>query len=191
MIKTIFGIIAVILTFIGYVPYIWSIIKGNTKPHIYSWLVWLLDAFIIFALQITYGAGASAFVMLAVGLLCLTVLILTIVKKGKSEIKLVDSIFLIFALIALAIWLLAKQPLVSALLITFVDLFGFVPTVRKSWHKPHSENAYFYTINALRFTLALVALQEYSIITIIYPAVWLVANGLFAIMLIARQKLVK
>lgn len=191
MVKTILGITAVILTFVGYSPYIWSIVKGKTKPHIYTWLVWMLDAFIIFALQITHGAGIGAFTTLAAGLLCLTVLVLTLAKKGKSEIKPIDTVFLVLAFIALAIWLFAKQPLVSALLITSVDLLGFVPTVRKSWYKPYSENVYFYIINSLRFVLALAALQEYSIITIIYPGVWLTVGGLFALMLVVRRKLVK
>lgn len=186
--KTTVGLVAVFLTFAGYVPYIRSILKNKTKPHIYSWFVWILDAFIIFALQITHGAGTGAFVTLAAGLMCLTVLVLTIIKKGKSEITLIDTIFLILACIALIIWLLAKQPLVSALLITSVDLLGLIPTVRKSWYKPYSETPYFYVLNTLRFALTLAALQEYSIITVLYPGVWLITNGLFTLMLVARRK---
>lgn len=185
--KTIVGLIAVTLTFIGYVPYIWTIVKGKTKPHIYSWLVWVLNAFIIFALQITHGAGAGAFVTLAAGLMCLTVLILTVVRKGKSDITLTDTIFLSLALVALVIWLFAKQPLLSAVLVMAVDLLGFVPTIRKSWIKPFSETPIFYGINTFRFALTLVALQEYSIITVLYPGVWFLGNGLFTLMLLARR----
>lgn len=187
-IKALLSLAAIVFTFVSYLPYLLSIGKKQTKPHIYSWLVWLLDAFIIFALQITHGAGTGAYVTLAAGLMCLLVLILTITKKGKSEITHLDTFFLILAIIALGIWLFAKQPLISALLITFVDFLGFVPTVRKSWKKPFSETPYFYAINTLRFVLAIVALQEYSIITIIYPGVWLVANGLFTTMLLVRRK---
>lgn len=188
-IKTIFGITAIILTFVGYVPYIWSILKKKTKPHIYSWLVWVLDAFIIFVLQITNGAGIGAYTTLATGFLCLFVLVLTLINKEKSEIKPVDTFFLTLALIALVIWLFAKQPLVSALLITFVDLLGFVPTIRKSWNKPFSENIFFYMMNTLRFALAFFALQQYSFITTIYPGIWFVVISLFTLMLVVRRKL--
>lgn len=188
-IKTIFGITAIILTFVGYVPYIWSILKKKTKPHIYSWLVWVLDAFIIFVLQITHGAGIGAYTTLATGFLCLFVLVLTLINKEKSEIKPVDTFFLTLALIALVIWLFAKQPLVSALLITFVDLLGFVPTIRKSWNKPFSENIFFYMMNTLRFALAFLALQQYSLITTIYPGIWFVVISLFTLMLVVRRKL--
>ena len=188
-IKTIFGITAIILTFVGYVPYIWSILKKKTKPHLYSWLVWVLDAFIIFVLQVTHGAGIGAYTTLAAGFLCLLVLVLTLINKGKSEIKPVDTFFLTLALIALVIWLFAKQPLVSALLITVVDLLGFVPTIRKSWNNPFSENIFFYIMNTLRFALAFFAMQQYSIITAIYPVIWFVVISLFSLMLVVRRKL--
>jgi len=189
-VKTILGIVAVIMTFVGYVPYISSIVKGKTKPHIYSWLVWSLDAFIIFILQITHGAGTGAFVTLAAGLMCSTVLVLTFIRKNKSAITTTDTTFLIFACIALAVWLFAKQPLISALLITLVDALGFIPTIRKSWIKPYSENITFYIIITIRFAFALIAVQNYSIITLLYPGVWFVANGLFLIMLTIRRKTV-
>jgi len=33
--KNIIGIIATLLVFIGYIPYIKDIVKGKTKPHIF------------------------------------------------------------------------------------------------------------------------------------------------------------
>lgn len=189
-IKTILSLIAVILTFVGYFPYIRSIVKKQTKPHIYSWFTWSLDGFIIFGLQITHGAGPGSFVALAAGILALTVLILTILNKGKRDVTVTDTVFLVMALLALVIWLFAKQPLISAILIMTVDVLGFLPTVRKSWHKPFTENVSFYAINTVRFAIALVALQAYSIITVLYPGVWLIGNGLFTIMLVTRRKFV-
>lgn len=187
-IKELLSVIAVILTFAGYVPYIRSVIAKQTKPHVYSWFIWSLDGFIIFGLQITHGAGPGSFVALSAGLLALIVLILTIFNKGKRDITVTDTVFTALALIALVIWLFAKQPLISTILIMTVDVFGFVPTVRKSWHNPRSENLTFYVINTIRFAIALAALEEYSIITVLYPGVWVIGNALFTIMLAARRK---
>jgi hypothetical protein len=189
-IKTILSLIAVILTFVGYAPYIRSLAKNHTKPHIYSWFIWSLDGFIIFALQFTHGAGPGSFVVLAASLLALTVLFLTILNKGKRDITLIDTIFTVLALLALIVWLFAKQPLISVILIMIVDVLGFLPTVRKSWHGPFTENAAFYAINVMRFAMALTALQAYSIITALYPAVWLIINALFTVMLVLRRKVI-
>jgi len=49
--KNILGIIATVLVFIGYIPYLRDIVKGKTKPHIYSWFLWCFVTLIAFALQ--------------------------------------------------------------------------------------------------------------------------------------------
>ncbi len=46
--KEIIGGIAVALTFIAYIPYYRDILKGKTRPHIYSWSLWgLLTVLIV------------------------------------------------------------------------------------------------------------------------------------------------
>lgn len=188
--KPLLSTLAIMLTFIGYVPYIRSILQKKTTPHLYSWCIWTLDGLIIFALQITHGAGAGSFVALSATLLSLTVVILTLLGKAKQDITTTDKIFSGTALIALALWVFAKQPILSSILIMIVDIFAFVPTVRKSWNKPHSENPMFYAINVVRFGFAFMALQEYTIITLLYPAIWFVGNIFFTAMLLIRRKLI-
>ncbi len=186
--KSVIGIIATLLVLVGYIPYVRDIIKGKTKPHIYSWFLWGFVTLIAFALQASDNAGTGSLVTLAAGLMCLVVIALGFIYKSKVEITRTDTLFLILAFIALGLWLLAKQPTLSAILITLVDLFGFAPTVRKSWNRPHSETLSFYFLNTLRFALAVFSLQHYSIITTLYPSTWLLANGLFGLVLVIRRK---
>lgn len=186
--KNILGFIATALVLIGYIPYLRDIVKKKTKPHIYSWLLWSFVTFIAFALQVSGGAGSGAFVTLAAALMCFAVIILGFIYKSQVEIVKLDTVFLILAVLALCLWLIAKQPVLSIILTTLVDLFAFAPTVRKSWNKPYSETLVFYYLNSLRFGLATAALQRYTIITALYPITWLIANSLFALMLLSRRK---
>ena len=39
-IKNLLGFVATFLVLVGYIPYLRDIIKGKTKPHIYSWFLW-------------------------------------------------------------------------------------------------------------------------------------------------------
>ena len=187
-IKTLLGLVATALVFIGYIPYLRDIVKGKTKPHVYSWFLWSFVTLIAFALQISGGAGTGAFVTLAAAVMCIAVIVLGFIHKSQVKIVWVDTLFLILAVVALLLWLVAKQPVLSAILTTLIDLLGFAPTVRKSWNNPHSETLSFYWLNTFRFGLALIALQNYSIITALYPITWLTANGLFALMLVLRRK---
>ncbi len=188
MLKTGIGIIAVLLTFIGYIPYLRDILKGKTKPHIYSWFLWGFVTIIVFALQVSDNAGVGALVTLAAALMCFVVIFLGKKYGNISKITLSDKIFLSLALVTLGLWIFAKQPLLSAILATTIDVLGFVPTIRKSWNEPFSETLPFYYLNTLRFGLALYSLGKYTIITALYPIMWLLANGLFAIMLNIRRK---
>ncbi len=67
-------------------------------------------------------------------------------------------------------------------------MLAFIPTVRKSWHKPYTETLSLYVTNTLRFTLALLAVQEYTVLSALWIVVWAASNALFSIMLIVRRR---
>jgi hypothetical protein len=187
-IKNAIGILAVILVFVGYIPYFRDILKGKTIPHIYSWALWGFVTLIVFALQLSAGAGVASYVTLAVALMCTTVAVMALRQKAKWDITVSDKIFFTLALLSVVIWLVAKQPVISAILTALIDVFGFMPTIRKSWNKPHTETLSMYALNSFRFVLAIIAIQQYSIITLAYPVTWCIMNALFAIMLGIRRK---
>ncbi len=191
MFKMVVGAIAIVLTLIAYVPYIKDIVVGKTKPHIYSWISWFLTGGIVFALQLSNNAGSGAFVTLAAELACALVIYLTVKHKVSSKITNTDKAFILLSLIALGFWLIAKQPIISAILLTLTDLLALAPTIRKSWTAPHSETLSFYFLNILRFGLAVVALSNYTAVTVLYPATWFMANALFVCMLVFRRKTLK
>lgn len=186
-IKNLIGLVAIFLTFFGYIPYIKDTIKGKTHPHVYSWFLWASISAIAFALQISHGAGIGGFVTLAAAIVCYVICFFGI-RSGIKDITKSDTVFLILTLIALVIWLFAKQPVFSVILLSVTEMLAFIPTIRKSWHKPHTETLSSYIMNTFRFTLGILALKQYSIITSLYPFTWLIANGLFSILLILRRK---
>lgn len=185
--KQIIGAVAVALTFIAYIPYYRDILKGKTHPHVYSWSLWGLLTVLIVALQIKGGAGPATWVTASAGLLCLGVVALSL-KIGKKDIILSDTITAILSLIAIGFWLLANQPIVSIILVVIADTLAFIPTVRKSWNQPHAETLSLYITNALRFTLALLAVEHYTILSSLWLVAWAAMNGLFSIMLIIRRR---
>lgn len=189
-IKAVLSIIAIILTFIAYIPYLRDIVKKKTHPHIYSWLIWGLVASIAFGLQVSGGAGVGAWVMLVVAMLNIAIFIFGF-KYGTKDITKTDTVFLLLALFALFLWLIVKQPVLSVILDTSISIIGLGPTVRKSWNRPHSETLFLWELNSFRHVLTIFALQNYSIVTWLYPGAWIVANALFSIMLIIRRRQVE
>ena len=186
-IKLIIGIIAVILTFVGYTPYIKDIFKGTTKPHVFSWFIWGLVTAIIFSLQISAGAGFGAFVTLSVSIISFFIFFKGL-KGGDKNIAKIDIVFLVLALLAIPLWLIIEQPILSIILLSAIDMLAFFPTIRKSWNQPYSETLSLYVITAFRHGLSIIALAEYNVVTYLFPATWVFANIFFAILLIVRRK---
>ncbi|MES2088091.1 MAG: hypothetical protein V4467_03830 [Patescibacteria group bacterium] len=188
--KIIISLVAVTLVFVGYAPYIRDTVKGKTVPHIFSWLVWTLAVTISWALQISGGAGVGAWTTGVTATICFIVLLLSI-RNGNKEITKLDLAFLFLALTSLALWIFAKQPVLSVILIVSTDVFGFFPTIRKSWKEPHSETLFMYQITTIRHGLSIFALQQFNILTLLYPITWVLANLAFSVMLMIRRAMLK
>ncbi|HBU66816.1 hypothetical protein A2467_02600 [Candidatus Nomurabacteria bacterium RIFOXYC2_FULL_36_8] len=173
--------------FVGYIPYIKDTINNKTIPHTFTWLIWVFTVGITFALQVKGGAGIGSLVTLVLFIVCFYIFILGLYKKNK-DITWLDIIFLIFSLIALLLWLVAKQPVLSIVIIVIVDVLAFVPTIRKSWNNPHSETLSLFEIVTIRHALSIFALQQYNILTYLSPVASTLANLIFVIILIVRRK---
>jgi len=186
-IKMILSLTAIALTLLGYWPYLKDTINKKTTPHIYTWFIWGLVTAIAYGLQVNAGAGIGSWVTLAVAVVCFIIFGFGL-KNGNRDITKSDTSFFILSILAMFLWLIAKQPLFSVLLVSLIDMLGFIPTIRKSWKNPFSETLISYEINSVRHGLSILALQEYNIVTWLYPATWVFANGLFSLMLIIRRR---
>lgn len=185
--KTILGAIAVAMALVSYVPYVRDIFLGKTKPHAFSWLVWASLTGIAFFGQVSDDGGAGTWVTGFTALVCLAIFALAL-TKGENQITISDTLSLAGAIIAGVLWYITKDPLGSVILITIIDAFGFYPTFRKSYYKPNEETSITYSLSGLKFVVALFALENYTIVTWLYPASLVVMNLAFVGMQMVRRK---
>lgn len=184
--KVLISIAAVALAFIGYIPYVYNILKKKTTPHSFTWLISTISGFTLYALQVFGGGGIGAWSLLAASIICLVIFILSL-RIGDKDITRSDIIFLILALISLVLWLVVKQPILSLLLLNTVEILGFVPTVRKSWNNPYSETLFLYEICIVRHGISILALQQFNILTVLTPALWTIVNIVITVILVIRR----
>jgi hypothetical protein len=185
--KHFFGLVATILVFVAYVPYVKHVLSGKTKPHVYSWFIWGLLSVLVAALQFQKGAGSGAWMTLAAGLVSFLVFFLGL-PNGKKDITKIDTGIFIAALFAAGIWLLAERPLTSMLLLVGAGVLGSIPTFRKSWHKPHEETLIYWSISPIRHGLSIFAITSYNTITMLNPLTWVVVNTCMSLLLIIRRR---
>ncbi|HEY4963493.1 MAG TPA: hypothetical protein VIH90_02235 [Candidatus Saccharimonadales bacterium] len=186
-IKVVISFIATAIAVISYAPYIRDIRSGKTKPHGFSWLIWALLAYVAGFAQLAAGGGFGAMVALVTATISLWIAFISI--KGKSvKITRSDWVSLGFALVAIPVWAVTKQPLLAVIIVSVIDIVGFWPTIRKSHSDPHKETVSTYSLSTLKHVLTVVAQQEYNLTTVLYPASLAVMTGGFVAMLIVRKK---
>jgi hypothetical protein len=185
----IWGIISIVLAVVSLAPYLWSTIKGKTKPHIFTWIIWTLLTAIAFLLQYTEGAGAGAWSGLVSTLFCIAVLIASI-KYGEKHITRSDWIVFLAALAAIPIWLLTKNAALAAVWVTAIDAAGFIPTMRKSWIKPYEEMVTTHGLSLFKHITVLFAVQDVHFATIFYSWGMLVMNGVLVALILIRRRII-
>lgn len=186
--KTLLAGVATLIAIYSYIPYFRDIMKGKTKPHAFSWLVWFLLTAIAFVAQLSDGGGVGSYVNAFTAFVAFFIFV-TAIFRGEKDITRSDWACLIGAFVAIGLWILTSQPLLSVILISVIDAIGFLPTFRKSYYKPHQETMQTFVLSSLKYGVAIFALENYSLITILYPASLILMNSLFVAMLVSRRKL--
>jgi hypothetical protein len=185
--KDIWGALSAILVFIGSVSYVGSTIKGGTRPHAFSWFIWGISGTIVSAAQYIKHAGAGDWVIWSDVILCFVVAGLA-ARQGDKNVTRPDWLILSAALLAAPIWYATDTPLTAVVIIATIDFLGFVPTLRKSYAKPHDEKALSFGLYSAAFFASLLASENYNVATVLYPALMAACNFSMALMLLWRRK---
>ncbi|RDH80691.1 MAG: hypothetical protein DIZ80_16830 [endosymbiont of Galathealinum brachiosum] len=189
--KEILSAIAIIITFIAFLPYIISILKGKTKPHVFSWLIWGITTFIVFLAQLEANGGVGAWPIGVSGVITLFIALLAFIKKADIKITRMDWVFFVSAISSLPFWFYTSNPLWAVIILTTVDISGFAPTVRKTYNDPYSESLLFFMLFAIRNILVITALETLSVTTTLFPAVIALACFSLIIMILYRRLEIK
>lgn len=185
--KELIGFIATIIAIYAYWPYLLGILKGRTKPHIFSWILWGFLMGVACAAQISEGAGPGAWVTGYFSVSSLAIALLAI-RKGERHIMRSDWATFVLALAAIPLWLATDDPLGAVILVSGIDILAFVPTIRKSWRKPDEEVAQTYVLCVASLGLSILALESANLVTVLYPAVLVIMNGLLSLIILVRRK---
>jgi hypothetical protein len=186
--KELLSAAALVLTFVIFVPYIRSIRGGRTRPHVFSWIIWGLGTFVVFLAQLAGGGGIGAWPIGVSGLITFYVAWLAWTHRADTAITRGDRMFLLAALAAIPAWVFTADPLWAVVILTVVDMAGFGPTFRSAWVSPQTERAGFYALAGLRNLLVVLALEHYSVTTVLFPAMVGVGSLLLAGLIAFRRR---
>lgn len=186
-IKTFFGLLAACVALVNYLPYLVGVIKKTLKPHAFSWIIWTLMTSITFLAQISDGAGAGAW---ATGATAITLFVVAIfsLKNGGYRITKTDKLSFAGALTAIPIWFITGDPLWAVIVVVIIESLGFFPTYRKAFSHPHVESMTAFFLTILKYSLALLALEKYTLTTTLFPIALIILSSVLLTEIYWRRK---
>ncbi len=185
-VQDILGYIASFMAIAMYCFYILMMVKGRTRPHLLSWVLWSILSGIGFLAQLAGGAGIGAYALGFTAASCVVISALGI-KYGEKGITRGDWLCFAGALAAIILWLVTSDPLWSLILVVAIDAAAFWPTIRKTWIRPYTEPMTTYALSIVKFSFAIAALEQFNIVTLLYPAYLMAMNVFFVVMLVVRR----
>jgi hypothetical protein len=184
--------LAILISVPTYVIYFRKIYQRSATPHVVTWLVLSFLTLSAAVLQFSKGAGWGAAPIFAAGAMNGVIAHIAWRRRYQpgynTNVTQLDVVCGALAVLAWVVWLFANQPVLAVNALAAASLLAFWPTIRKSWHAPFSEPVQKYILSTVRYSLATVAVEQFTYVTAIYPALWIAVNGLFVAMLVVRQR---
>jgi hypothetical protein len=183
--KLLFGILSIIPAVIAYFFYFRDMLRGKTKPHAFSWLIWGLLAGNGFLAQVSAHAGIGAWVTGLTAVASLTIFCFAL-KIGATKPTFFDWMLLGLALSGLLLLFVVKNEEVALGLTLLALAAGFAMNIRKAYRLPLEESAISFWLNALKFVPAIFALAHITFLTAGYPLTAALGNAAVALVVQLR-----
>lgn len=183
------AILSAIFILAAYYPYLRDMFRGATKPHAYTWLVWLLTQGTA-TVAVWRGGGAWGIVGIGASTLLVAVVFVLSLRYGTRDITRSDTFALFAAIVAIVVWWQLANPVAAVLMVSAIDAIGYIPTYRKSYKDPWSETLSFWVAQFVGNALAIVALSSYNLLTVTYLATLFTANVVLFSLCFARRPFV-
>ena len=181
---TFFAIAGAVVNFAGGLSYVRAILKGEATPNRVTWFLWALVPLIAGSAQLRSGVGISALVVMSVGASPACVVLASfIAKTGSWKLGPFDYACGACSLAALALWAISGDPVVAIALSILGDAAAALPTLRKAWIAPATEDRPAYVLALLGMVLGMLSVQEATFAGYAFNLYLLLASGVLVVIL--------
>ena len=185
--KAIFGLIAGIVSVFCYIPYIITTIKGTTRPNIATWSTWMILSIVVTSSSFAAGAFNTLWVPLC-GVIGQGTIALLAIQRGKANWSKFDMICLFCVGLGLVFWWHFSSPMIALTMTLAVDLIGVLPTFKKSYQEPESENLLTWILYLLSSIFLILSVESWTWTLGLFP-IYLFTVNFIIVFLLLREKL--
>lgn len=182
----ILGLAAGLIGVLDTIPYVRDTLRGSTRPHRGTWLIWGVLAVVASLSQ--YADGASWSLVMAGVQAVLTSLVFGLsIRRGEGGVSRADITMIAIAGGGVIGWIAADEPLVATACVVAADLIGAGLMVPKTYRDPHSETLITFAFASVGGALAAGAVGAIDVSLLLYPVYYCVINGAIALLIWERR----
>ncbi len=180
------GALAGLVGVVGTIPYIRDSLRGSTRPHRGTWLIWGVLALVVCVSQRADGASWSL-LMAGTHVVLNAAVLLFAVRLGRGGVSPADAALIAVAGAGVAGWLVVDEPVVATACVVAADLIATGMMLPKTWRDPGSETLSTFALASLGGALAAGSVGALEPALLLYPAYYCLANGALALLIRARR----
>lgn len=183
------GQIAGALALLGFVSYVVAILRRQTRPSRATWWIWTIVGVVLCASYLSSGATVTIWVPISYALGPLVAAMLSL-HYGEGGWTRFDRACFLGTGASLALWAVVRSPIIPLTMNIVIDLLGALPTLRKTFDDPDSEDRLAWLLFFVANTLNLLAISRWSFSIVLYPLYLFALNGVMVALLVRPRAVV-
>jgi hypothetical protein len=184
----ILGLLAAAVGVADTIPYVRDTVRGATRPHRGTWLIWGVLAVVVCLSQYADGASWSLVMAAVQAVLTCGIFVLSI-RWGVGGLSRTDRLLIAIAAGGVVAWLVAGEPLVATACVIVADVLAAAMMVPKTYREPESETLVTFALASVGGGLAAGAVGALDASLLLYPVYYCVVNGALALLIcVARAR---
>ncbi|MGD0062348.1 MAG: hypothetical protein ABSB76_02795 [Streptosporangiaceae bacterium] len=186
-IAPVLGLLAGVVSIADTVPYVRDTVRGTTRPHRGTWLIWSVLAIVACLSQRADGASWSIVMAASQAVLTSTIFLLS-TRHGEGGLSPADVLMIALAGGGVVGWVVADEPVIAIACVVAADLIGVAMMVPKIYRDPGSETLATFALASLSGALAAGAVGAPHPSLLLYPAYYCLADGAIAVLIHRRRR---
>ena len=183
----ILGVLGAAVGVVDTIPYVRDTVRGSTRPHRGTWLIWGVLAVVACVSQRADGASWSVLMTATQAVLTGLVFVLAI-RHGEGGLTAVDVSLIAVAGAGVFGWIVADEPLVAVGFVIVADLSAAAMMTPKAYRDPGSETLTMYAWAGVGGALAAGAVGALDVSLLLYPAYYCAVNAALALLIHVRRR---
>jgi hypothetical protein len=180
------GVLAGLVGVADTIPYARDTLRGATRPHRGTWLIWGVLAVVVCLSQRADGASWSL-VMAGAQAVLTSVIFGLAIRMGEGGLSAADAILIAIAGAGVVGWVVAEEPILATACVIAADLIAAAMMVPKVYRDPGSETLVTFALASAGGALAAGAVGAADASLLCYPLYYCVVNAAIALLIHHRR----